>query len=270
MADRGQGLVTGVEPGARIIAEARLAGALLDGLSPEARPRDEAEAYRMQSAVHRRLSEAGRGRLAGHKIGCTTPVMQEFLGIASPCAGGVFESGVHEGEATFEQRGDARFGVECEVAVRLGSDLPPRLEPYRREEVAPAVAACAAAIEVVEDRYVDYSSLDTPTLIADDFFAAACVLGPWREGFDPQALREVHAAMTIDGAEAGAGTGRDLMGHPLEALAWLATNASARGLTLRAGELVLLGSLVATVWVQPGAVVRIGNDPLGEAVARFA
>ena len=47
-----------------------------------------------------------------------------------------------------------------------------------RDSVAPSVAACMAAIELVDDRYADYRSLGTPTLIADDFFHVGCVLAP--------------------------------------------------------------------------------------------
>ncbi len=56
-------------------------------------------------------------------------------------------------------------------------DLPPIDRPYTQENVADAVGAMAAGIEIVDDRYVDYKSLDTPTLIADDFFDAGCVIG---------------------------------------------------------------------------------------------
>ncbi len=56
-------------------------------------------------------------------------------------------------------------------------DLTPAQAPFDREAVAAAVAACMAGMEIVDDRYVDYKSLDTPTLIADDFFDAGCVLG---------------------------------------------------------------------------------------------
>jgi 2-oxo-3-hexenedioate decarboxylase/2-keto-4-pentenoate hydratase len=160
-------------------------------------------------------------------------------------------------------------GVVGVVGVAVGRDLPPLDRRYTREMVAPAVAACMAAIEVVEDRYVDYPSLDTPTLIADDFFNSGCVLGPRHEGFDVDVLPTVTATMLIDGEEVGRGVGTDVMQHPLDALAWLAHNASQRGLTLRAGEFVLLGSLVQTNWVTPGSTVRIVNDPLGEAIARF-
>ena len=123
-----------------------------------------------------------------------------------------------------------------------------------------------AAIEIVEDRYVDYATLDTPTLIADDFFAAGCVLGPERPGLPPGGLADVGATMLVDGEPVGRGTGRDVLGDPLNALAWLARSASERGAPLRAGELVLLGSLVATHWLEPGDAVSVRNDALGEVV----
>lgn len=255
---------------AKLLGESRLRHQLFDRLPDSLRPADEAAAYEVQDAVHRFLSAAGAGPLVGHKIGCTTPVMQQYLGISNPCAGQIFEPTVHVGEGTFQHHGQVRIGVECEIAVWLSDDLPPRADrSYTRADVRGAVGACMAAIEVVEDRYVDYPSLDTPTLIADDFFNAGAVLGPRREGFDLDRLPGVTARMLIDGVEVGAGVGSDVMAHPLDALAWLACSASERGLWLRAGEFVLLGSLVQTNWVAPGSVVEIFNDPLGEAEARF-
>ena len=75
-------------------------------------------------ALHARLTAAGWGALGGHKIGCTTPVMQAFLGIDHPCAGGVFARIVQHRHGAF-RRGDFRHvGVECEITVRLAADLP--------------------------------------------------------------------------------------------------------------------------------------------------
>jgi 2-keto-4-pentenoate hydratase len=229
-------------------------------------PRDEGEAYAVQSKVHACLQQAGWGDLAGWKIGCTTLVMQRYLGIANPCAGGVFASTVQRGDARFAHGSFVRVGVECEVAVRLGRDL---VGPSDRETAAQAVAACMAAIEIVDDRYVDYSSLGAPTLIADDFFGAGAVLGSERADFDPRRLREVRARMLIDGREVGSGVGTDILGEPLEALVWLANNHSSRGERLRAGEIVLLGSLVQTQWIAQGEQVVIENDALGAASALF-
>ena len=78
-----------IEEAARRLAEARLEGRRLSGLPPAARPADLAEAYAVQDGLHERLAAAGAGALAGHKIGCTTPVMQAYLGIDTPCGGGV-------------------------------------------------------------------------------------------------------------------------------------------------------------------------------------
>ena len=246
------------------IAGARVAGERLDRLPAEIRPADEREGYAVQEEVHRRLAAAGRGPLAGRKIGCTSAVMQHFLGIDHPCAGGVPASLVHTGAARIPVPRTARVGVECEIAVRLARDLP--WEEDDPPDPAAAVGSCMAAIEIVEDRYVDYATLDTPTLIADDFFAAGCVLGPERPRLPPGGLADVGATMLVNGEPVGRGTGRDVLGDPLNALAWLARSASERGAPLRAGELVLLGSLVATHWLEPGDAVSVRNDALGEVV----
>jgi 2-keto-4-pentenoate hydratase len=258
-----------LDTAARVLAACRLEQRLFDGFTEELRPRSEEEAYAVQGRLHGLLTSAGEGDLVGHKIGCTTEVMQQYLGIDNPCAGQLFSHRVFQGEGTFPQHRSGRLGVECEVAVILGSDIDPREDRFTRQDVGPAVAACCAAIEVVEDRYVDYTSLDTPTLIADDFFNSGAVLGPLVDGFDVEALPTVNASMSVDSVEVGRGLGTQVMGHPLDALAWLATSCSSRGITLRAGEIVLLGSLVQTHWIAPGSTVEIANDQLGQAVAHL-
>ena len=127
-----------------------------------------------------------------------------------------------------------------------------------------------AAIEVVEDRYENYRSLDTPTLVADDFFNAACVLGAPVEAWRELDLAAIRGRMTINGAEVGAGSGGDILGHPLEALAWLANALGARGRHLEAGTFVLLGSVVQTRWVDAGDLVEVEIEGLGRVSARFA
>jgi len=259
-----------IDEAADLLAKARLGRIPFAGLPDGRRPVDEAEAYRIQDALHAKLGAAGRGPLVGHKIGCTTPVMQRFLGIDSPCAGGVLASGMQRRDGSFRHADFLRVGVECEIAIALGRDLPPEQAPYDRHKVGDAVAACMAAIEVVDDRYEDYRALDPLTLVADDFFHAGCVLGEpvpdWR-GLDLPALV---GRMTINGAEVGSGRGGDVLGHPFTALAWLANLCAAHGRPLRAGAVVLLGSVVETRWLAPGDRVGIAVEGLGQASARFA
>jgi len=259
-----------LEEAAARIAQARLGRLRLARLEPALRPADEAAAYAVQDALHERLAAGGCGPISGWKIGCTTEVMQRYLGIHNPCAGGIFTPTVHRGHASLRHADFLCPGVECEIAVRLGADLGPAGAPHDRDKVARAVAACMAAIEIVDDRYEDYRSSDTPTLIADDFFGAGCVLGPPAPGWGELDLASLSGRMLINSREVGAGSGADILGHPFEALAWLANAMARRGRILRAGEIVLLGSVVQTVWVRPRDEVAVEIAGLGSAAASFA
>jgi 2-oxo-3-hexenedioate decarboxylase/2-keto-4-pentenoate hydratase len=233
-------------------------------------PRNEVEAYLVQDKLHQLLSNLGSGVVAGHKIGCTTPVMQRFLGIDNPCAGGVFATTVRDESGEFLMRNLLHPGVECEIAVMLGEDLPQKPMGYDRVSVAHAVESIMAAIEVVDDRWNDYKVVDTPTLIADDFFGAGCVLAKPVTDWRFVRLPYVSGSMSINGNPVGSGKGEDIMGHPLAALAWLANNKLACGSQLHAGEFVLLGSIVETKWVSPGDTVTIELEGIGRASAHFS
>jgi 2-oxo-3-hexenedioate decarboxylase/2-keto-4-pentenoate hydratase len=254
---------------ADLLCAARLERRRLVCLPEDCRPADERAAYAVQDALHGALTAAGYGQLGGHKIGCTTPVMQRFLNIPNPCAGGVFAPTVRDGQGEFRHADFLHVGVECEIAVRLARDLPAAGAPYDRASAGAAVDACMAAIEVVDDRYEDYRTLDTPTLIADDFFNAACVLGAPLAAWRTLDLAGLRGGMTINRAEVGSGSGGDILGHPLEALAWLADALAARGRCLEAGAFVLLGSVVETRWVEQGDRVEVEIEGLGRAACAF-
>ena len=161
---------------AQTIATARRNRTPLASLPPELAPDDEAEGYRVQRAVHDLLLPKA-GSLVGYKIGCTSAVMQQYLDIPHPCGGGVFAKGVHESGAKLRFGDYVRVGVECEIAVRLARNLSPSEEPFTAEWVMEAIEAYFPAIEIVDDRYVKWETMGAPTLVADDFFAAGCVLG---------------------------------------------------------------------------------------------
>jgi 2-keto-4-pentenoate hydratase len=253
---------------AQTIATARRNRSALKALPPEAAPADEAEGYQVQRAVHDLLLPS-TGPLAGYKIGCTSKVMQEYLDIAHPCGGGVFARGVLESGANLRAADFVRVGVECEIAVRLARNLPPSEGPFTAEWMMEAIEAYLPAIEIVDDRYEKWETLGAPTLIADDFFAAACVLGePVARNAAPDLLAVTGRAL-INGEEAGRGTGADVLGHPHEALAWLANHLAEEGRGLHAGQIVLTGSLVKTVWLKAGDHVVMELDGLGRVEATF-
>src|ERR1700676_971608 len=254
---------------AKIIASARRKRTKLDSLPPDLAPRDEAEGYQIQRAVHDLLLPQF-GAMVGYKIGCTSAVMQQYLDIPHPCGGGVFAKGVHESGAQLKAGDYVHVGVECEIAVRLARDLPATEAPFTSEWVAEAIEAYLPAIEIVDDRYADWQTLGAPTLVADDFFAAGCVLGKLVSRSPAPDLLQITGRALINGVEAGQGTGADVLGHPHNALAWLANHLAADGKSLRAGEIVLTGSLVKTVWLGAGDSVMMELAGLGNVGVSFS
>jgi len=233
----------------------------LGGLAPT----DEAAGYAVQHALARRV---GADPPAGFKIGATTKQMQDYLGLAGPAAGFVPAEGVHATPATVHFADFLAPGVECEVGLRLGRDITPG--PCTRAEAEAAVADVFPAIEIVEKRYGDFAETGTPTLIADQMFHAAGVLGAPAGDWHARDLGAVRGRMWVAGELRGEGHGRDLLGHPMEALAWLASSGGARVFGgLRAGQVVFLGSVTPPIWLDGPCEVRVAFDGLGEVALRF-
>jgi len=254
---------------AEAIAAARRNRTPLHPLAGDAAPQTEAEGYRIADAVHGLLAR-DFGEMVGHKIGCTSAVMQQYLNIPHPCSGGVFANGVHPSGAALRAKDFIRVGVECEIAVRLARDLMPLDAPFTADRVVQAIDAYLPAIEIVDDRYADWQTLGAPTLVADDFFAAGCVLGKAVTRTKAPDLLTVKGRAIVNGKEVGRGTGADVLGHPHHALAWLANHLTEDGRRLHAGQIVLTGSLVKTVWLTAGDRVSMELEGLGSVEAVFA
>ena len=205
---------------------------------------------------------------AGFKIGATTTGMQAYLGLPGPAAGFMAAANVHGSGSTLAYSAFVNPGVECELAVHLSAALPPG--PCTLEQAAAAVDGVMAAIEVVENRYPGMfpsvpgvQGFGTPSVVADSVFHAAAVLGvpnpDWR-GLDLEALP---GRILVDGVERGAGTGADLLGGPMRALAWLAASAEAAAFGgLQAGQVVMLGSVALPVWLDRPGRIEVHFPPL--------
>lgn len=208
-------------------------------------------AYDLQQAHVAAMQADGLGRLRGWKIGLTSARMQAMCGIDQPVAGAVLDSRLFPSGATVRAGAYGRLGLEFEICLRMGADLPARDTAYSAAEVAAAVDAAAAAVEMVDDRNCDYATLDVHSLIADNSWNAGVVLGDWTPM--PTGLNECEGVVTLDGDHLDHGHGRDALGGPMVPLEWLANHLSARGQGLRRGDIVMTGSLIPTQFPAPGA-----------------
>ena len=193
--------------------------------------------------------------------------MQQSSGISEPVAGVILAGNVRHSPATLAPADFLQPGIECEVAARLGRDLPASGAPYDRDGVSGAVDAVMTAFEVVDNRRTQGQDTQTQllTTIASNILNAGVVLGEpvtdWR-GIHLAACR---GYMKINGELVGEGMGSDVMGHPLEPLAWLANNLASRGQELKAGMVVITGSIVSPKWLKAGDSALIEIEGLGQA-----
>ena len=251
---------------AKTVVEARLARRRLERLPALASLDD---GYQVQRRANGRL-EAALGMRVGHKIGGTTEAMRRYIHAPEPLGGEIFASEVHPDGATVRRSEHVRLGIETEIAVRLAIALPPRPELYGRDEMADAVAAMMAAIELVDDRYVDFAAIGAPSLIADNAFDAGSVLGAPVTRWHGLALDQLTAHTFRDGLLIAEGRSDTLLGHPLDALAWLANSRSRLGLGLAAGTFVSLGTMTQVQWVEEPSLWRIEVEGLGAVSVRVA
>jgi len=238
-------------------------------LPPELAPRTESEAYAIQDAFVALRAEK-LGALAGYKIALTSPEMRRFVGVDTPQAGVMFVSTLHRSPARVRAADYVRLIVEFEIAIRIADDLPAADKPFFRERVAQSVGAVMPALELADDRNADYKALPKHPfeLIADNCWNEGAVLGAPVEDWKAIDLAAVRGIATINGNKVGEGRGADVMGHPLDALAWLADHLASLGRGLLRGDVVITGSIVTSKTVTTGDRVVFDVEGLGKVELR--
>jgi 2-oxo-3-hexenedioate decarboxylase/2-keto-4-pentenoate hydratase len=234
----------------------------IDILPAELMPADLDEAYRIRRAFEEIAIVGGRGAVAGYKIGLTTPIMQKLCGVAEPIYGAIFANEVHHGRVGLAVRNYCRLGIETEIAVRLGEDLR---QGGDRDRVVASVESCMAAIELLEDLCHDYKRLSAAAMVAGNVWNAGIVVGAPVTDWRRLDLAQLTARLTINGTEIGSGKGGDVMGNPLNALAWLADKLTAAGTPLKRGMIVMTGSMVPIQFPSRGDRAVVAIDGLGTA-----
>ncbi|MEO1019913.1 MAG: fumarylacetoacetate hydrolase family protein [Pseudomonadota bacterium] len=204
-------------------------------------------AYAVQMLANEILAEH-LGPPRGLKIGGTTKVMREMINVPEPLLGEVFDSTVHENGVVLSLGEFQRAGIESEIAAELAKPLEPDNAPSSREEAADFVAALMPAIEIVDDRYVDFKTVGAEVQIVDNVFNAASVLGPPVKEWRHLALDRLGCRTVIDGVEVATGTSDALMDHPLDALLFALQRWAGLGRGLPAGSFISLGTITPVQW----------------------
>ena len=228
-------------------------------------------AYQIQSQVYELMaSKGGLGALGGHKIALTSVAIQELVGLSTPIYGSIFGSQIYDTDRTVRLDDYVRLGLEFEVGVRLGADVPAADQPYTKESIAPYVHSCMPAFELIEDRAADYSELDAYSVLADRCWCAGAVLGEPETGWDVLDLSASSVQMLCNGKVIDQATTAEAMGHPFNGLAWVANYLNSIGSSLKKDEVVITGSALKTYFGKAGDHISYQIAGLGEVNVTLA
>ncbi|MGG4606050.1 2-keto-4-pentenoate hydratase [Paenalcaligenes sp. Me131] len=222
-------------------------------------------AYAIQRMNAERQLTMG-GRLIGRKIGLTSTVVQQQLGVNEPDFGALFAHMAYGCSQELDTNAWIQPKIEAEIALVLERDLC--AERHSFADLISATAYVLPAIEIVDSRIENWkiSLLDT---VADNASSAALVLGS-----RPVSLRDVELArcgmvMSRRGDQISVGAGAACLGNPLNAAVWLADTMVKLGTPLQAGDILLTGALGPMATVQAGDAVTVDIEGLGRVSACF-
>jgi 2-keto-4-pentenoate hydratase len=210
---------------------------------------------------------AAGATVKGHKVGLTSAVMQRQFGVSQPDYGHLM---------------DGMFWLE-QAPVPLSRFLQPRVEPETAfvlarplrgpgVTVAEAIAAVGfmlPALELIDSRIRDWR-IGLADTIADNASSGGLILGSTPVPLSAVNLRLAGCNLHKNGELAGTGAAGAVLGSPLTALVWLANTVGARGVVLEEGQVILPGSVTASVPVGPGDTVTATFAGLGSVTARFS
>lgn len=221
--------------------------------------------YISQHLIERRI-ESGE-RVIGKKIGVTSKAVQNMLGVHQPDFGYLTDSMVYgDGDEVPISEQLMQPRAEGEIAFVLKKDL---IGPgVTNAEVLAATDFVIPCFEIVDSRIQDWK-IKIQDTIADNASCGLLVLGG--QAVDPRKVDLVTAGMVVEknGEIISTGAGAAALGSPVNCVAWLANTLGQFGIPLKAGELILSGSLVPLEPVVAGDYMRVDIGGLGSASVRF-
>ena len=233
-----------------------------------------AQAYAIQSAWLD-LKLARGTRIIGRKIGLTSRAMQELLGVDQPDYGFLLDSMAVSSGSTLSRTDFLLPRIEPEIAFWLAKDL--KGPGITVAAVLAATRGVSPALELVDSRIAKWQ-IKLPDTIADNASSARVIVSEQIVPLDGLDLAAEAVTLTRiasgqgeqDGVEVGSGNGAAVLGHPAEAVAWLANKLAEYGIAIEAGQLVLPGAMCAAATVAAGETYRAMFSTIGEVSVRFA
>ncbi len=222
----------------------------------------EADSYKVQFAVHDLFAKEG-DPVVGWKVALSVPAQYEPLKLSGPVFAAIYRSGLRQSGAVFEAGYPLKPGIEPEMVARISKDAPAGAKPYTADSILDHVSNLYCGMELVDNRYADVTKMGGPARIADNVLQAALVTGTEIKDWRKLDFPNLKGRSLLDGKELAKGPGSAVMGGMPISLAWLANTLNKHGKMLKAGDLILTGSVHPPAFLPGKGVARTEFEGLG-------
>lgn len=235
----------------------RLKGELIDAVPEALLPADLETAYRVQTEMAAAIGPVGAWKV------------QPYPASGEPLASPIPRSVVFTDGAEVALGTAAKLFVEAEVAVTLKDDLPGADGGYDADALRDAIGTAHLAIEILASRFADPAGLPALAGIADFQNNGAVVAGPAMAFSGLPDLGRLGMDLLVDGTCIGQVADGPSTERTLRSLAWLANHAAARGLPLKAGDVIITGARIGALPLD-GRSITVAAPGLAPVTATIA
>jgi 2-keto-4-pentenoate hydratase len=231
---------------------------------------DVVDAYEIQLINIRRKLAAG-AQVRGHKVGLSSPVMQQMMGVDEPDYGHLLDGMVLAQDTPVPAAAYCYPRIEVEIGYVLGAPLPGA--GCTEADVLAATEYIVPSLELIDSRITNWR-IKLADTIADNASSAGVILGDARRAPAELAaagtdLANIDAVLYRGDEEVARGNTSAVLGNPTACVAWLARKVADFGVKLEAGHLIITGSCTRAIDARPGDTFRAEFAGLGTVSASF-
>ena len=242
----------------------------MDNIPGDFYPDSEADAYAVQDIVVQSLTEKNNSRTCGYKLACTNKPIMELLNVDGPFSGRMMCHSTHPEDVALVASDFVRRVVELEFVFVMEDDAPKMDIPYTGDTIKSLIGPFIPGIEIVDYRYDDFTKVGGYALIADNAIHGASILGSpdsvlWKE----QDLSKHPVTLYVNEQINAQGSGANVLGSPLNVMAWLANHLISRERSLKSGDIVTTGTACNVYYANAGDRITADYGILGNVSLSF-
>ena len=256
-------------PSAQFLLDARFSQTLQENIPSDLYPGSPIEAFEIQSEIVLNLTRRYESEVCGFKLACTNDLAMKLLNVSEPFPGRLMTHSTHESGIEFNPHEFCHRVVELEFGFRIDQNVPPSDIPYNANTIKPYIGEFLPGIEIVDHRYEDFTQVGALALIADNAIHGQSVFGKacsdWRE----VDLKHHPVSLFINDTLFSTGTGINVLGDPLNVVAWLQNYLAQHSQSLQCGDQITTGTACDVYSAQPGDIIKADFGQLGEVSCSF-